>query len=126
MPLAECFPDSIRSRIVTRASPARGATRESPEPARSRPNRRWPNREAVLEHARLKDYLAKGRGFPSAQQNAAAGFWQEDAIAGYWANFPRFVVSLLKAWYGAAATAANEYGYASLPKNDDDFSQLAT
>ncbi len=36
----------------------------------------------------------------------------------YWQNYPKFMVSLLKAWYGAAATKENDFAYEYLPKND--------
>ncbi len=85
-----------------------------------------PQPAAVPEHASLASYLEHGRGFASAMQNRAAGFWQEESFAGYWANLPRFVVSLLKAWYGDAATRENDFGYRWLPKNDGDHSELAT
>ncbi len=42
----------------------------------------------------------------------------------YWSNMPKFMVSLLKAWYGDAATAENEYGYNWLPKIDGDYSHM--
>ena len=29
----------------------------------------------------------------------------------FWSNFPKFIVSQLKAWYGDAATPENEFGY---------------
>jgi formate dehydrogenase major subunit len=48
----------------------------------------------------------------------------EMAPTGYWVNFPKFIVSLLKAWYGAAATKDNQYGYDWLPKNVGDHSHL--
>ncbi len=35
---------------------------------------------------------------------------------GFWVNLPKFMVSLLKAFYGDAATAENDYGYQWLPK----------
>lgn len=35
---------------------------------------------------------------------------------GFWVNLPKFMISLLKAFYGDAATAQNEYGYQWLPK----------
>jgi formate dehydrogenase major subunit len=38
------------------------------------------------------------------------------AVAGWWHNFPKYVVSLLKAWYGEYATADNEWCYQYLPK----------
>ncbi len=34
----------------------------------------------------------------------------------WWKHKPKYIVSLLKAWYGAAATAENEFGYQYLPK----------
>ncbi len=37
----------------------------------------------------------------------------------YWGNTPKFMKSLLKAYYGKAATPANEYGYQWLPKIDE-------
>ncbi len=81
---------------------------------------------AVAAHADLKRYLDHGHDFASAHNNSAAGFWQEGATQGYWANLPQFMISLLKAWYGATATAGNDYCYDYLPKLDDDYSQLAT
>ncbi len=36
--------------------------------------------------------------------------------AGYWMNKPKFYTSMLKAYYGDNATAANEFGYQFLPK----------
>ncbi len=36
--------------------------------------------------------------------------------AGYWINKPKFYTSLLKAYYGDHATAANEFGYQFMPK----------
>jgi formate dehydrogenase major subunit len=50
----------------------------------------------------------------------------ETLPTGYWVNTPKFVVSMLKAWFGDAATAANDYGYNSLPKISGDHSHLPT
>ena len=44
----------------------------------------------------------------------------------YWANNPKFIISLLKAWFGDAATAENDYGYDTLPKISGDHSHLPT
>jgi formate dehydrogenase major subunit len=38
------------------------------------------------------------------------------ADRGWWSNFDRYIVSLLKAWFGEAATADNDYGFGFLPK----------
>ncbi len=36
----------------------------------------------------------------------------------YWQNYPKFFVSLMKAWWGKAATAENNWAYDYLPKLD--------
>jgi formate dehydrogenase major subunit len=48
----------------------------------------------------------------------------EGLPTGYWANFRKFIVSLLKAWYGDAATPDNDFGFPWLPRVDGDYSQL--
>lgn len=58
-------------------------------------------------HERLDDYVQ-----------------QVSECTGYWANYRRFIVSLLKAWYGDAATPENDFGFAWLPRPDGDYSQL--
>ena len=41
---------------------------------------------------------------------------KETPKGGFWVNRPKFMVSLLKAWFGDKATAENQYGYQWLPK----------
>lgn len=54
-----------------------------------------------------------------------AGYCKKEGLpTGYWANFRKFVVSLLKAYYGPAATAANDFGFGWLPRLDGDYSHL--
>ncbi len=45
----------------------------------------------------------------------------------WWKNTPKYVVSLLKAWYGDAATADNQFGFHYLPKinNGQDYSHIS-
>jgi formate dehydrogenase major subunit len=38
------------------------------------------------------------------------------ATKGWWSNFDKYIVSLLKAWFGDAATEENDYGFSHLPK----------
>jgi formate dehydrogenase major subunit len=38
------------------------------------------------------------------------------ARTGWWAHFDQYIISLLKAWWGDAATAENDYGFAHIPK----------
>jgi formate dehydrogenase major subunit len=45
---------------------------------------------------------------------------------GYWSNAPKFMVSLLKAWYGDAASKENDYGYQWIPKLTGDHSHIST
>jgi len=42
----------------------------------------------------------------------------------YWQNYPKFHVSLMKAWYGPAATPENHWGYDYLPKLDKEYDML--
>jgi formate dehydrogenase major subunit len=44
--------------------------------------------------------------------------------AGWWTNLDRYIVSLLKAWYGDAATSANGFGFAWLPRITGDHSHM--
>jgi formate dehydrogenase major subunit len=68
-----------------------------------------PQPAADKGHEKLDDYV-KHEGLPT----------------GYWANFRKFIVSLLKAWYGDAATPDNNFHFDWLPRIDADFSQLPT
>ena len=58
-------------------------------------------------HETLSDYIAA-----------------EISPTSYWVHFPKFVVSLLKAWYGDAATRENDFCYDWLPKNVGDHSHM--
>ena len=62
----------------------------------------------------LKTYLEKKT--PKLTRPGQMNFWQ---------NYPKFFVSLLKAWYGPAATKENEFGYAWLPKADRAYDMVA-
>ena len=42
----------------------------------------------------------------------------------YWSNYPKFFVSLMKSWYGAAATKENDFAYEWLPKIDGAYDVL--
>lgn len=57
--------------------------------------------DANADHATLEAYLKK-----------------ETPKGGFKTNTPKWVVSMLKAWWGEAATKANEFGYQWLPKKD--------
>ncbi|TWI11538.1 formate dehydrogenase (quinone-dependent) catalytic subunit [Lysobacter ruishenii] len=42
----------------------------------------------------------------------------------YWQNYPKFFVSLMKAWWGNAATAENNWAYDYLPKLDKPYDMI--
>ncbi|MCU0733961.1 MAG: formate dehydrogenase-N subunit alpha [Methylotetracoccus sp.] len=42
----------------------------------------------------------------------------------YWSNLPKFHTSLMKAWYGGAATRGNDYCYDWLPKLDKPYDSM--
>jgi formate dehydrogenase major subunit len=48
----------------------------------------------------------------------------ETAATSWWSNFPKYIVSQLKAWYGDAATADNDFCYDYLPKRIGDHSHI--
>lgn len=61
-------------------------------------------------HPTLSDYLEK-----------------ETPASGWWSNKPKYLVSMLKAFYGDNATPQNEFGYQWLPKLDGtDHSHIAS
>jgi formate dehydrogenase major subunit len=49
-----------------------------------------------------------------------------ESPSGWWGEFPKYIVSLLKAWFGAAATEENKYGYNYLPTLTADHSHMTT
>jgi formate dehydrogenase major subunit len=48
------------------------------------------------------------------------------ADAGWWSELPKYVVSLLKAWFGDAATRANDYLFGTLPHLTGDHSHMSS
>jgi formate dehydrogenase major subunit len=45
---------------------------------------------------------------------------------GWWSHFDEYAVSLLKAWFGDAATPENDFGFAHMPKISGNHSQFPT
>ena len=73
----------------------------------------------------LPGYLPQPAAYDHTHENLNSYIAHEGMPTGYWANFSKFIVSLLKAWYGDAATPDNDFGFSWLPHVDDDYSQLA-
>jgi formate dehydrogenase major subunit len=49
-----------------------------------------------------------------------------ESASGWWANFPKYIVSLLKAYFGEHATAENDWCYEYLPHLTGDHSHMTT
>jgi formate dehydrogenase major subunit len=47
-------------------------------------------------------------------------------VAGLWGDMPTYIVSLLKAWFGDAARADNDYGFDWLPRLTEDHNNFRT
>ncbi len=43
----------------------------------------------------------------------------------WWKNYPKYLISLLKAWWGEAATPENEFAFHYLPKNSGNYSHIS-
>jgi len=66
-----------------------------------------PQPHAFKQHATLHDYIE-----------------HERVPSGAWQSFPKYAVSLLRAWYGEHGTQENGWGYEWVPKIVGDHSQL--
>jgi formate dehydrogenase major subunit len=71
----------------------------------------------------LPGYLPQPNAYKQ-QTNFAEYIESEQTPTGWWHSFPKYAVSLLRAWYGDKATAENGWGYEWLPKIVGDHSQL--
>jgi formate dehydrogenase major subunit len=49
-----------------------------------------------------------------------------ESASGWWSEFPKYAVSLLKAYFGEGATAENDYGFGWLPHLTGDHSHMVT
>jgi formate dehydrogenase major subunit len=65
---------------------------------------------------------------PHARDHPDLAAWTRaaDPQAGWWGRTGAFAVSLLKAWFGDAATAESEFGFGLLPRIDGDHSTYPT
>jgi formate dehydrogenase major subunit len=65
---------------------------------------------------------------PSATADTNFDEWvrRNASATGWWANFPTYAVSLLKAWFGAAATRESDWFYDCVPRLTGDHSHHTT
>lgn len=84
------------------------------------------NVQGSTDHALLFHILPGYNPVPSASLPTLADYLKkftpvskDPLSANWWQNRPKYVVSFLKAMFGDAAEASNEFGYGWLPKLDD-------
>lgn len=74
----------------------------------------------------LYDILPGYLPMPSKDETDLATYLKKNkAEKGWWYNIDKYLVSLLKAYYGAAATKENDFGFAWLPRLTGDHSYFA-
>jgi formate dehydrogenase major subunit len=72
----------------------------------------------------LPGYLSMPRG--GVDVDLAAYIEDHTSESGWWAEMPKYLVSLLKAWWGEAAQKHNDYCYDYLPHLSGDHSHMIT
>jgi formate dehydrogenase major subunit len=89
------------------------------------------NVQGSTDHALLFHLLPGYLKAPIAADETLAKYLEratpksnDPASANWWQNTPKYMVSLLKAWYGEHATPENEFGYHWLPKGGANYSWL--
>ncbi len=61
-----------------------------------------------------------------SDRDLAAYLGANTAASGWWSEFPKYAVSLLKAWFGDAARAENDFLFDRLPSIDGNHSHMST
>jgi formate dehydrogenase major subunit len=86
------------------------------------------NIQGATDIPTLYDLLPGYLPMPSAlrDEQTLAGYLKAAKPTGWWANTPKYIVSLLKAYYGDVATAENDFCYEYLPQIAGDYSSLPT
>jgi formate dehydrogenase major subunit len=62
--------------------------------------------------------------FGADSKTLAAYVARNSSKTGWWANLEKYIVSLLKAWYGEAATRENDFGFGWVPRISGDHSHF--
>lgn len=63
-------------------------------------------------------------GLPTNKQTDFKTYAAKFDTTSFWSNGPRFATSLLKAWWGSAATKENDYAFNYLPKSSGNYSWI--
>jgi formate dehydrogenase major subunit len=81
------------------------------------------NVQGSTDHCLLSHILPGYLGVPVHTDTSLAAYLKrltpttkDPNSANWWSNYPKYIVSLLKAWYGQNATKDNDFGFHYLPK----------
>ncbi len=90
------------------------------------------NVQGATDHAIVAGILPGYLKVPNPAQTSLAAHLGDSTpralvpdTVNYWGNYPKFMVSQLKAWFGEHATRDNDFGYHYLAKPDDDATWLS-
>ena len=90
------------------------------------------NVQGSTDHGLLETYLPGYLAAPVAADQSLQNYLKrvtpvskDETSVNWLSNYPKYIVSLLKAWYGDAAGAANDFGFGWLPKKSADYSHLS-
>jgi formate dehydrogenase-N alpha subunit len=93
--------------------------------------RGMPNVQGSTDHALLFHILPGYLRAPVADDQSLAVYLAkapgtaDPLSANWWQNYPKYTVSLLKAFWGDSATAGNEFAFHYLPKASGNYSHIA-
>jgi formate dehydrogenase major subunit len=89
------------------------------------------NIQGLTDLGLLSQLLPGYLGIPGDAEQEAQAYMEKRALKplrpnqmSYWQNYPKFFVSLQKAWWGNAATKENNWAYDYLPKLDKTYDVL--
>lgn len=87
---------------------------------RGEPNVQGSTDHAILWHILPGYHAVPTTAWPTLDEylKATTPKTNDPKSLNWWGNRPKYVVSLLKGWFGDKATAENEFGYGLLPKCD--------
>ena len=90
------------------------------------------NIQGLTDLGLLFDALPGYLGLPNEKETELQGYLDKrtqkplrPGQMSYWQNYPKFFVSLMKTWYGKAATKENHWAYDYLPKFDKPYDMMA-
>jgi formate dehydrogenase major subunit len=86
------------------------------------------NIQGATDIPTLYDLLPGYLPMPSTlrDEQTFAGYLKNATKPGWWSNAPKYITSLLKAYYGEAATPENDFCFEYLPQISGDYSVLPT